>query len=62
MNQYLTLKQAADYCNKSYEAFRYHIKMGRAPKFELIGGRKVFTQESLDNWNPVDLRKKSQGL
>jgi hypothetical protein len=58
-SQYLTLAQAADYCHKSYEAFRYYMKNGRAPDFVMFGNRKMFTQEALDAWNPLDKRKKN---
>ena len=56
-NQYFTLEQAADYCGKAYETFRYYIKNKRAPEFSLIGKRKVFTKKALDAWMPEDKRK-----
>ena len=59
--QYLSIKQAASYCNKTYEAFRYYIKKMRGPEHTFFDGRLVFTKEALDNWIPKDQRSERKG-
>ena len=56
--QYLTMREAAIYCGKKYETFRYYVKMKRGPQSEKLGERELFTKDELDQWKPIDRRKK----
>lgn len=56
--QYLTMREAAIYCGKKYETFRYYVKMKRGPQSEKLGERELFTKNELDQWKPIDRRKK----
>ncbi len=54
--QYLTIGQAAEFCNMTYESFRYYIKNNRGAKHIQIADRKFFTEKDLKAWNPEDRR------
>ncbi len=59
ITDFLTIKEAASHCGKSYETFFYWMDKDDFPKPIEMFGKKVFKKTDLDEYHFNDGRSKS---